>query len=176
MNMLERTLCKIGLINLVTIKSIISRDVIRERLNEIMDTPFHIHDKKRKRLFRGEVLDDGFLFRMKKDFLGLSQRPEGLVKVFGKFEVNNGRVNIIVKIVVQRREYLAICIMVFVLITGIFIPFTRNDFQYGSIIFLIIVLLLFLLRRYSILKNGVSRVSRIVNFELSKVVKQDAID
>jgi hypothetical protein len=43
-----------------------SKAIILERLKDIMDIPFHVHQRKAKRFFEGEVSNNEFSFRRKK--------------------------------------------------------------------------------------------------------------
>jgi hypothetical protein len=96
---------KIGLIDEVTVVSKAPKYVILERLKDIMDIPFHIHERKKKRISKGEVSESEFSFRRKKGFLGFDQDSETLVKVLGTIKETKGDVIISAKIVGQTREF-----------------------------------------------------------------------
>jgi hypothetical protein len=162
---------KIGLIEEVTVVSKAPKTLVLERLKDIMDIPFHIHERKKKRIFQGEVSDNDFSFRRKKGFLGFDQDSETLVKVSGTIKENNTDVIISAKIVGQTREFFMTWTMVGVLFVMISIFLQTETFRWDIILLLVGVLVFFALHRYSNLRKGVSKMTRTVDLELNNIAR-----
>src|SRR5687767_3383882 len=106
----------------------VRKEVIVTRLKEIMDIPFHIHERKGKRLYQGEVSDSEFSFRRKKGFLGFDHDSENLVKVLGTVKEDKGHVIITARIVGQTREFFMTWTMIGVLLIMISILLSMDTF------------------------------------------------
>jgi hypothetical protein len=162
---------KIGLIDEVIVVSKAPKSVILERLKDIMDIPFHIHERKKKSIFEGEVSDNDFSFRRKKGFLGFDQDSETLVKVLGTIKENKADVIISAKVVGQTREFFMTWTMVGVLFIMISIFLQMEAFRWDVILLLVGILVFFVLHRYSNLKKGVSKMTRTVDLELNNIAR-----
>ena len=164
---------KIGLIDEVTVVSKAPKSEILERLKDVMDIPFHIHERKKKRIFQGDVSENEFSFRRKKGFLGFDQDSETLVKVLGTIKENKGDVIISARIVGQTREFFMTWIMMGVLFIVIPLTMQMENFRWDIMLLLIGVLVFFVLHRYSNLRKGVSKMTRTVELELNNVARQE---
>jgi hypothetical protein len=164
---------KIGLIDEVTVSSKAPKSVILERLKDMMDIPFHTHERKKKRIFQGEVSESEFSFRRKRGFLGFDQDSETLVKVLGTIKETKEDVIISAKIVGQTREFFMTWTMVGIFFMVISITTQMENFSWAIILLLVGVLAFFILHRYSNLRKGVSKMTRTVDLELNNVARQE---
>lgn len=171
---MDRFYYKIGLIDEVTVASKAPKTLVLERLKDIMDIPYHIHERKKKRIFQGEVTDNDFSFRRKKGFLGFDQDSETLVKVLGTIKVNKTDVVISAKIVGQTREFFMTWTMVGILFMVILTSLQMETFRWDIILLLVGVLVFFVLHRYSNLRKGVSKMTRTVELELNNIARHES--
>jgi hypothetical protein len=168
---MDKVFHKLGLIDYLTIQSPLDKNEFIKRLKDILDMPFHIHERKGKKLYEGEVSQNEFSLRRKKGFLGFDNDSETQVKVHGTINKHDGLLTIHATIIGQTREFLMTWTMVGVLIVVISVIYNSEKFKWEIMLLLTGVFVFYILHRYSTLRNGVSKMRRTVDLELNSLLR-----